>query len=57
MEHTLSILTEISNILISVLVLVQVVVNYFLPPEKAEKYNYIGKVLDFLAKTKKGVGV
>lgn len=57
MENMLAILSEVSNILITLLVLIQVVVNYLLPPEKAEKYNYIGKVLDFLAKTKQGIGV
>lgn len=57
MDNTLAILSEVSNILLSLLVLAQMVINYVLPPEKAEKYNYIGKILDFLAKTKKGMGV
>lgn len=57
MDNTLAILSEVSNILLSLLVLAQMVINYVLPPEKAEKYNYIGKILDFLAKTKKGIGV
>lgn len=45
----------IQGILISVLVIIQALVNFVLPPEKADKYNYIGKALDYLVNTKKGL--
>ena len=46
---------EFITVVMAVLVGLQAVVNYVLPPEKAIKYNVIGKVLDFLAKTKAGL--
>lgn len=42
-------------VLVAILVAVQAVVNYILPAEKAVKFNVIGKVLDFLAKTRSGI--
>lgn len=48
-------LDVIQGTLLCVLVLVQAIVNFVLPPEKAEKYNYIGKALDYLVNTKKGL--
>ena len=39
---------------ITVLLAVQAVVNYFLPPEKAAKFNYIGTLLNVLSRTKGG---
>ncbi len=46
---------EFVTVSISVLLGVQALVNYILPPEKAQKFNIIGKVLDFLTKTKAGL--
>ena len=46
---------ELITVITTVLVAVQMVINYLLPPEKAEKFNIIGKVLSFLAKTKAGL--
>ena len=46
---------EFVTVAITVLLGVQALVNYILPPEKAEKFNIIGKVLDFLTKTKAGL--
>ena len=40
---------------IAVLVAVQAVLNFVLVPEKAEKYNFIGKFLDILVRTKEGL--
>ena len=40
---------------ITILLAVQAVVNYFLPPEKAAKFNFIGTLLDVLSRTKGGV--
>jgi hypothetical protein len=48
-------ISEIISVLVAVLVAIQAVVNYVLPPEKAVKYNWIGKVLEFLSKTKSGL--
>lgn len=48
-------LDVIQGTLLCVLILVQAIVNFVLPPEKAEKYNYIGKALDYLVNTKKGL--
>jgi hypothetical protein len=48
-------LNEFITVAISVLLGVQAVVNYILPPEKAVKFNIVGKVLDFLVKTKAGL--
>lgn len=45
----------IQGTLLCALVLVQAIVSFILPPEKAEKYNYIGKALDYLVNTKKGL--
>lgn len=50
----LAYLDSIFSILVATLVLLQTLINFWLPPEKAEKFNYIGKTLDFLAKTKGG---
>jgi len=46
---------EFVTVVISVLLGIQALVNYVLPPEKASKFNIIGKVLDFLVKTKAGL--
>ena len=40
---------------ITILLAVQAAVNYFLPPEKATKFNFIGKFLNVLSKTKSGI--
>lgn len=48
-------LDVIQGTILSLLVLVQAVISFVLPPEKAEKYNYIGKALDYLVNTKKGL--
>lgn len=50
-------LDAIFGILVATLVLLQTVLNFWLPPEKAEKFNFIGKTLDFLAKTKGGMSL
>lgn len=57
MLSTLAYLDSIFSILVATLVLLQTVINFWLPPEKAEKFNYIGKTLDFLAKTKGGMSL
>lgn len=43
---------------ISIIVIgaVQSLIVYVLPPAKAVKYNYVGKVLNLLVKTKAGLG-
>lgn len=46
---------EFISVVIVVLGALQTVIVYVLPPEKAEKFNIIGKVLDFLVKTKTGL--
>ena len=46
---------EFISVFIVVLGALQTVIVYVLPPEKAEKFNIIGKVLDFLVKTKTGL--
>ena len=46
---------EFVTVSITVLLGVQALVNYVLPPEKAQKFNVIGKILDFLTKTKAGL--
>lgn len=51
-------LTQLENfvtVVTTVLVAVQAVVNYVLPPEKASKFNVVGNVLNFLVKTKAGL--
>lgn len=53
----LAYLDSIFSILVATLVLLQTLINFWLPPEKAEKFNYIGKTLDFLAKTKGGMSL
>lgn len=57
MLNMLAYLDSIFSILVATLVLLQTVINFWLPPEKAEKFNYIGKTLDFLAKTKGGMSL
>lgn len=57
MLSILAYLDSIFSILVATLVLLQTVINFWLPPEKAEKFNYIGKTLDFLAKTKGGMSL
>lgn len=57
MLNMLAYLDSIFSILVATLVLFQTVINFWLPPEKAEKFNYIGKTLDFLAKTKGGMSL
>lgn len=57
MLNALSYLDSIFGILVATLVLLQTVLNFWLPPEKAEKFNFIGKTLDFLAKTKGGMSL
>jgi hypothetical protein len=46
---------EFISVVIVVLGAFQTVIVYLLPPEKAEKFNIVGKVLDFLVKTKSGL--
>ncbi len=46
---------EFISVFIVVLGALQTVIVYVLPSEKAEKFNIIGKVLDFLVKTKTGL--
>lgn len=48
-------LDVIQGTILSLLVLLQALISFVLPPEKAEKYNYIGKALDYLVNTKKGL--
>lgn len=48
-------LDVVQGTIISLLVLLQALISFVLPPEKAEKYNYIGKALDYLVNTKKGL--
>ena len=48
-------INEFVTVSTTVLLGVQALVNYILPPEKAQKFNVIGKVLDFLTKTKAGL--
>lgn len=57
MVETLKCLDSVVSILVATLVLLQTVVNFVLPPEKAERFNYIGKTLDFLAKTRGGLSL
>lgn len=57
MIETLECLDSVVSILVATLVLLQTIVNFVLPPEKAERFNYIGKTLDFLAKTKGGLSI
>ena len=46
---------ELITMVVTVLTAIQVVINYFLSPEKAAKFNYIGKLLEALTKTKAGL--
>lgn len=55
MIGSLSYLDSVFGILVATLVIIQTVLNFLLPPEKAEKFNFIGKTLDFLARTKGGM--
>jgi hypothetical protein len=48
-------INEFVTVSTTVLLGVQALVNYILPPEKAQKFNVIGKILDFLTKTKAGL--
>lgn len=57
MEDLLLKVDSFVAVLVSVLVAIQAVVNYVLPPEKALKFNFIGKILEFLAKTRSGISV
>lgn len=57
MIELLTYIDSIFSLLVAVLVLLQTIINFWLPPEKAEKFNYIGKTLDFLAKTKGGMSI
>lgn len=50
----LSNIDQLIGMLVAILVAVEAVVTFFLSPEKAEKFAVIGKVLDFLRKTKSG---
>lgn len=55
MEDLTSKITEVIPVIISILVAAQAVISYVLPPEKAEKFNWIGKVLNILSRTKTGL--
>jgi hypothetical protein len=55
MDNLLSNIDELITVIIAVLVAVQSLVVYFLSPEKAEKWNWLGKALSVLAKTKAGI--
>ena len=55
MEDLILKVNEFIAVAIVVLGAVQTVIVYVLPPEKAEKWNKVGKVLDFLVKTKSGL--
>lgn len=55
MEDLVFKIDEFLAVLGTVLVAIQAVINYLLPPEKANKFNVIGKVLEFLAKTRSGL--
>lgn len=57
MLDMLSYLDSVFSILVATLVILQTVINFLLPPERAEKYNYIGRTLEFLAKTKSGMSL
>lgn len=53
----LAYLDSIFGILVATIVLLQTIINFWLPPDKAEKFNYLGKTLEFLAKTKGGMSL
>jgi hypothetical protein len=55
MENLLGNIEELIGVLIAVLVAVQAIIVYIMPPEKAEKWNWVGKVLGALVKTKAGI--
>jgi len=55
MEDLILKANEFMAVAIVVLGAVQAVIVYVLQPEKAEKFNVVGKVLEFLVKTKGGL--
>lgn len=57
MIEILGYLDHISEFLFLALLVLQAAVNFFLPPEQAKKWNFIGRGLEYLASTKKGFGL
>lgn len=55
MEDIISRVNDFLAVAIVVLGAVQTVVVYILPPDKAIKFNIVGKILDFLVRTKSGL--
>jgi hypothetical protein len=55
MEDLIFKVDELITVVIVILGAVQTIIVYILPPEKAEKFNKVGKFLDFLVKTKSGL--
>lgn len=55
MEDLILKVNDFVAVAIVVLGAVQTVIVYVLPPEKAEKFNFIGKALEILVKTKGGL--
>lgn len=55
MEDIVTKVLEFNDMLIGLFVGIQAVVLYFLPPEKAVKFNFLGKILDLLIQTKAGL--
>lgn len=45
-------LDSISFLFVLVLILIQILVVLIAPPEKAEKLNYLGKLLEYLVKVR-----
>lgn len=50
-------LADIQGTLFCILVLIQVAVNFFLPPSKAKRFNFLGRALNALCETKGGCSV
>lgn len=48
---------SLAKLIFSILLLIQVGIVFFLPPDKAQKFNFLGKGLEILAKTKSGFSV
>lgn len=55
MEDLIYKVDDFIAMLIAVLLGLQALVNYFLSPEKAKRFNFIGKALELLSKTKAGL--
>lgn len=53
----LSLINELTDLSAFLLLLFQAAVVFFLTPEEAKKYNFIGKALKHLGKTKRGFSV